>query len=120
MGPSIQKTPTEPRALHADDAVKAIINDRGRQYVVESDDELVIDHLPDVAEGDEVVFDQVLALGDTIGTPHVAGATVKATVKAHEKGQKLHVYKFKRRKDYRRKMGQRQTHTRVTIGSIDG
>ena len=86
MGPQYPEIPRplEPRARRADRPVKAIINDRGRQYVVEADDELVIDHLPGVAEGDEVVFDQVLAVGDTIGTPHVAGATVKATVKAQE------------------------------------
>lgn len=100
--------------------MKAIINDRGRQYVVEADDELVIDHMPDVSEGDEVVFDKVLAVGDTIGTPHVDGASVKAKVAAHEQGKKIHVYKFKRRKDYRRKQGHRQAHTRVTISSIDG
>ncbi len=110
--------PPEPRRTGADVAVKAIIQDRGRQYVVEADEELVIDHLPGVAEGDEVVFDKVLALGDTIGAPLVDGASVKATVKAHEKGKKIHVYKFRRRKDYRRKQGHRQAHTRVTIGSV--
>jgi large subunit ribosomal protein L21 len=100
--------------------VHAIIEDRGRQYLVRDGDTLLIDHMAGREPGSEVVFDRVLSLGDTFGAPTVAGAAVTARVVGHEKGDKLVVQKFKRRKDYRRRNGHRQTWTRVTIASIKG
>jgi large subunit ribosomal protein L21 len=100
--------------------VHAIIEDRGRQYLVRDGDTLLIDHLASSEPGSEVVFDRVLVVGTTIGAPTVAGAAVTARVVGHEKGEKLVVQKFKRRKDYRRRNGHRQTWTRVTIASIKG
>ena len=98
----------------------AIIEDRGRQYLVRDGDTLLIDHLAAKEPGAEVVFDHVLVVGDTVGAPHVKGAAVTAKVVGHEKGEKLIVQKFRRRKDYRRRTGHRQTWTRVTIASIKG
>ena len=98
----------------------AIIEDRGRQYLVHDGDTLLVDHLAAARPGSQFVFDQVLVLGTTVGAPLVKGAAVTANVIGHEKGAKLTVQKFKRRKDYRRKNGHRQTWTRVTIASIKG
>jgi large subunit ribosomal protein L21 len=99
--------------------VHAIIEDRGRQYLVKDGETLLID-LMDVEPGAEIVFDRVLSVDATIGTPTVAGASVKAKVLGHERGPKLIIQKFKRRKDYRRRNGHRQNWTRVTIASIEG
>ena len=97
----------------------AIIEDRGRQYLVKDGETLLID-LMDAEPGSEIVFDRVLSVDATIGTPTVAGASVKAKVLGHEKGKKIIIQKFKRRKDYRRRNGHRQQWTRVTIASIEG
>ena len=99
--------------------MQAIIEDRGRQYVVRDGDDLLVDFLADVEPGAELTFDKVLAVDTDIGTPTVAGATVSAKVEEHLKGKKVLVQKFKRRKDYRRLQGHRQQHTRVTITSIN-
>jgi large subunit ribosomal protein L21 len=98
--------------------VKAIIEDRGRQYLVDGGETILVDHLADAEPGSEHVFDKILMLGDDVGTPYVKGASIKSEVVGHVKGPKLIVQKFKRRKDYRRKQGHRQTFTRVTISSI--
>jgi large subunit ribosomal protein L21 len=98
--------------------VKAIIEDRGRQYLVDGGETILVDYLKGAEPGSEHVFDKVLMLGDDVGTPHVAGASVKSEVVGHVKGPKIVVQKFKRRKDYRRKQGHRQNFTRVTISKI--
>ena len=98
--------------------MKAIIEDRGRQYLVDGGETILIDHLADAEPGSEHVFDKVLVLGDDVGTPYVSGASVKSEIVGHVKGPKLTVQKFKRRKDYRRRNGHRQTFTRVTISKI--
>ncbi len=100
--------------------MQAIIEDRGRQYVVHDGDSIRVDHLGETEVGAEIVFDKVLALGDTFGAPTIDGANVKAVVDKHGKGKKLMVYKFRRRKDYRRKQGHRQDYTWLTITSING
>lgn len=100
--------------------MQAIIEDRGRQYVVHDGERIQVDHLGDLDVGSEVVFDKVLAVGDSFGAPAVEGASVKAVVESHGEGPKLMVYKFRRRKDYRRKQGHRQAHTWLTITSISG
>lgn len=98
--------------------MQAIINDRGRQYVVHDGDSLVVDHMPDLEPGAEVVFDRILAVGQTFGQPTVTGAAVKGVVAEHFRDKKLYVEKFRRRKDYKRKIGHRQHYTRLTITSI--
>ena len=72
--------------------------------------------------GETVTFDQILLAGNgedvTVGAPTVAGASVTAEVVAHGKGRKVIVFKWKRRKNYRRKQGHRQKFTEVRIGEI--
>ncbi|MBW7476226.1 50S ribosomal protein L21 [Paenibacillus oenotherae] len=99
----------------------AIIETGGKQYKVQEGDVLYIEKL-DANDGENVTFDRVLAVskGDGLvtGTPVVAGATVTAKVEKHGKGQKIIVYKYKAKKNYRRKQGHRQPYTKVTIGAI--
>jgi large subunit ribosomal protein L21 len=73
--------------------------------------------------GDTVTFDQVLVTGGegddvTVGAPLVDGATVTGEVLRHGKGRKIIIFKWKRRKNYRRKQGHRQKYTEVRIGEI--
>ncbi|MCI0333376.1 MAG: 50S ribosomal protein L21 [Planctomycetes bacterium] len=99
----------------------AIISDGKRQYRVEEGQELVI-HYRDVPAGEQIKFDQVLAVGgegDTkLGAPLVKGASVAAEVLGPEKGEKLVIQKLRRRKNMRRKTGERHIYTRVRISSI--
>ncbi|WP_028561849.1 50S ribosomal protein L21 [Paenibacillus pinihumi] len=99
----------------------AIIETGGKQYKVQEGDVLYIEKL-ELNEGDSVTFDRVLAVskgeGLVTGTPVVAGASVSATIEKHGRGQKIIVYKYKAKKNYRRKQGHRQPYTKVTIGKI--
>lgn len=99
----------------------AIIETGGKQYKVQEGDVLYIEKL-DAAEGENVTFDRVLAVtkGEEFvtGTPVVSGATVTATVEKHGRGKKIIVYKYKAKKNYRRKQGHRQPYSKVTIGKI--
>ena len=102
----------------------AIIQTGGKQYKVQVGDIIEVEKVG-VEAGNEVVFDQVLAVaGDdgklNIGTPIVEGAKVTATVKDLFRAKKIVVFKMKRRKSYRRTQGHRQTLTRVEIGAIQG
>ena len=101
----------------------AIIATDGRQYKVQSGDEIQIDLREDAKEGDQVTFDRVLLVagGDIVkvGTPAVAGASVGAEVLAQELGEKLYIQKMRRRKNYRRRTGHRQMYTRVRIATIN-
>ncbi len=98
----------------------AIFRTGGQQYRVSEGDLLRIASLTgDV--GEAVVFDEVLVLGGdsvSIGQPLVAGAKVTAEIVQHGRGEKLVVFKFRRRKRYKRKMGHRQNFTAVKITSI--
>jgi len=100
--------------------VHAIINDRGRQYTVQDGDALRVDFMSGLEVGSEVTFDKVLLLGDQVGTPFVEGASVKAQVTAHKKGEKIYVEKFRRRKDHRRRVGHRQPYTHLVVSQISG
>ncbi|MCI9036596.1 MAG: 50S ribosomal protein L21 [Oscillospiraceae bacterium] len=99
----------------------AIIVTGGKQYKVSEGDTLFIEKLPAEA-GDQVVFDQVLAvLGEgsaTIGTPTVAGATVEASVVKNGKGKKIRIFKYNPKKGYRKRQGHRQPYTKVEIKKI--
>ncbi|MFC4776473.1 50S ribosomal protein L21 [Paenibacillus sp. GCM10023252] len=99
----------------------AIIETGGKQYKVQEGDVLYIEKL-DVTAGENVTFDRVLAVsngeGLVTGAPTVAGASVTATVEKQGRGQKIIVYKYKAKKNYRRKQGHRQPYTKVTIGKI--
>lgn len=99
----------------------AIIETGGKQYKVQEGDELVIEKLEEEA-GATVNFDRVLGVmndsGFVAGTPTVEGAVVSAKVKQHGKGKKITVFKYKPKKNYRRKQGHRQPFTRVVIDKI--
>jgi large subunit ribosomal protein L21 len=99
----------------------AIIETGGKQYKVQAGDVLFIEKLS-ANEGDSVTFDKVLAVsgdnGFVAGAPLVAGATVTAKVEKHVKGQKIIVFKYKPKKNERKKQGHRQPYTKVTIESI--
>ena len=96
----------------------AIIETGGKQYKVTEGDTLFIEKLPNEA-GDTVTFDKVLAVLDgdkaTIGTPVVHGAKVEANVVKNGKGKKILVFKYKPKKNYRRRQGHRQPYTKVEI-----
>jgi large subunit ribosomal protein L21 len=100
----------------------AIIETGGKQYKVEQGTELYIEKLAN-AEGETVTFDRVLLVsgdnGVKMGAPVVEGATVTAKVERHGKGQKIIVYKYKAKKNYRRKQGHRQPYTKVVIEAIN-
>ena len=100
----------------------AIIADGGRQYKVEEGQEVTID-FRDSSPGDQLTFDQVLAVSDgagdlKLGAPTLAGASVQAEVLGAEKGKKLVVQKIRRRKNSRRKTGHRSVYTKVKIAKI--
>ena len=100
----------------------AIVETGGKQYKVAEGDVLFIEKL--VAEdGAEVTFDKVLLVskenGVVVGSPVVAGATVTANVLKHGKAKKIIVFKYKSKKNYRRKAGHRQPYTQVQIAKIN-
>ena len=100
----------------------AIVKTGGKQYKVAQGDVLFVEKL-EANEGDVVTLDQVLAVagenGLTGGSPVVEGATVTAKVVAQGKAKKVIVYKYKAKKDYRRKQGHRQPYTKLVIESIN-
>jgi large subunit ribosomal protein L21 len=99
----------------------AVIETGGKQYRVSVGDRISVEHL----RGDEteVTIDRVLLLGGDgktqVGTPVVKGATVTATIDDHFRGEKIHVFKYKAKKRYRRKIGHRQLLTHLTITGIN-
>ena len=101
--------------------MKAVIVTGGKQYTVSEGDVLYIEKLEVEAEA-TVKFDQVLAVLDgentKIGTPVVGGAAVEAKVVKNGKGKKLTVFKYKAKKNEKRKMGHRQPYTKVEITKI--
>lgn len=100
----------------------AIIRTGGKQYRVTEGDVIFVEKLP-YAEGDKVKFDEVLLVGGDgeikTGTPVIDGASVEATVLKNGKARKIIVFKYKPKKDYRRKQGHRQPYTKVQIDKIN-
>jgi large subunit ribosomal protein L21 len=99
----------------------AIIKTGGKQYKVSAGEKLKVETI--AAEvGAEIVLDQVLLVADgdavTAGTPLVSGASVKATVVSHGRGEKVKIYKMRRRKHYRKTLGHRQNYTEIQISGI--
>ena len=101
--------------------MKAIIVTGGTQYKVAEGDTLYIEKL-EAEDGQEVVFDQVLAVLDgdnaTFGTPAVEGASVTATVVKSGKSKKVRIFKYAPKKGYRKRQGHRQPYTKVQISAI--
>ena len=95
----------------------AVIKTGGKQYKVASNDVIKIEKIAGDA-GSEVIFNEVLAMDDVIGTPLVADASVKGTIVKQAKDAKVIVFKKKRRQNYRRKNGHRQNITIVKITDL--
>jgi large subunit ribosomal protein L21 len=99
----------------------AVIKTGGKQYKVAAGDKLKVEKLTgDV--GSTVVLDKVLVITDgditTIGAPIIAGAKVNATVVSHGRADKVIIFKFRRRKHYRKTQGHRQSFTEIQIDKI--
>lgn len=99
----------------------AIIETGGKQLRVEEGQTIFVEKL-DAQEGETVTFDKVLFIGGEnvkVGSPLVEGATVTAKVEKHGRGKKIIVFKYKPKKNYRRKQGHRQPYTKVVIEKIN-
>ena len=99
----------------------AVIKTGGKQYKVAAGEKIKVEQIAaDV--GQEIVIDQVLAVGSgtdlKVGTPLLAGASVKATVLAHGKHDKVRIFKMRRRKHYKKSQGHRQTYTELQISAV--
>lgn len=101
----------------------AVIETGGKQYRVQEGDILTVEKLGAEA-GENVEFDKVLILSDDnglqVGTPYVEGAKVTAEVVENGKAKKVIIFKYKSKKDYRKKQGHRQPYTMVKIKSLGG
>jgi large subunit ribosomal protein L21 len=99
----------------------AIVNIAGQQFKVTEGQELFV-HQLEAAAGSSVTFDQVMMIDNdgsiAVGTPVLSNATVNATVIGNQKGDKVIVFKKKRRKGYQKKNGHRQSFTKIKIESI--
>jgi len=99
----------------------AVIKTGGKQHRVSVGEALKVEKIEAVA-GAEIVLAEVLMVGEgdqvTIGAPLVNGASVKATVLAQGKGDKIRIFKMRRRKHYRKSQGHRQLYTEIRIDSI--
>lgn len=99
----------------------AVIETGGKQYRVEEGEVLRVEKLA-ADEGASIDFDRVLMVGEgadvQVGSPVVEGAKVSATVKAHGRGEKVNIIKFKRRKHYMRRQGHRQSYTEIEVTGI--
>jgi large subunit ribosomal protein L21 len=101
----------------------AVVKTGGKQYKVVPGEKLKVETIPaDV--GAEVILDQVLMVGEgesvRVGQPIVAGDTVKTTVVAHGRGEKIRIFKMRRRKHYQKHQGHRQNYTELQIDAIVG
>jgi large subunit ribosomal protein L21 len=100
----------------------AVIKTGGKQYKVASGEKIKVEQLAaDV--GQEITIDQVLAVGSgenlVVGSPWVAGASVKATIVAHGRHDKVRIFKMRRRKHYQKHGGHRQNYTELEIGAVN-
>ena len=99
----------------------AVIKTGGKQYKVAAGEKIKVEQIAaDV--GQEIVFDQVLAVGTgssiIVGTPLVLGATVTVTVVSHGRGDKVRIFKMRRRKHYQKRQGHRQNYTELFFAEI--
>lgn len=99
----------------------AIMETGGKQYRVQEGDTIYVEKL-DLDDGAEITIESILAIGDgaevKVGTPFVAGATVTGKVLKTGKGKKIMVFKYKSKKNYRRRQGHRQPYTKIEIMAI--
>jgi len=117
IAPAAPRKEPETRSLN----MYAVIKTGGKQYRVEPGAKLRVETL-EAEAGSSIKLDQVLMIGDgdkvSVGTPLLAGASVKATVVAHGRGEKIRIFKMRRRKHYQKRMGHRQNYTELLIDSI--
>jgi large subunit ribosomal protein L21 len=101
----------------------AVIETGGKQYRVQEGDIVRVEKL-DVQEGEKVDLSKVLLIsnedGIVVGKPYIDGAKVEATVIEHGKDRKIVIFKYKPKKDYRKKQGHRQPYTKIKIEKIVG
>ena len=99
----------------------AVVETGGKQYRVQEGDTILVEKL-DVAVGEKFVFERVLMISDgetiKVGTPIVDSCNVYGTVVEHGKGEKLVIFKYKAKKDYRKKQGHRQPYTMIKIEKV--
>jgi len=99
----------------------AILKTGGKQYKVSEGDVIYVEKLG-IDDGQEVVFNEILAVGEgdslTVGAPMIEGATVTGMVEKTGKQKKIRIFKMKPKKGYRKRQGHRQPYTKVTIGAI--
>lgn len=99
----------------------AIVNIAGQQFKIQEKQQIFV-HRLDAEEGADVKFNEVLLVDNAgkinVGTPVISGASVAARVLNHVKGDKVIIFKKKRRKGYERKNGHRQQFTKIEINSI--
>ena len=101
----------------------AIIETGGKQYRVQEGDVIRVEKI-EIADGEAVKFDKVLLVAEegklNVGKPYVDGAVVEAVVENQGKAKKIIIFKYKAKKDYRKKQGHRQPYTQVKIEKIVG
>lgn len=97
----------------------AIIKTGGKQLLVKKDDIIYVEKI-EGNEGDKVSFDEVLLVGDKVGTPFVKGATVTGVIEKQGKSKKIIVYRHNAKSTHKRKLGHRQPYTRIKIDEIKG
>jgi large subunit ribosomal protein L21 len=101
----------------------AVFSSGGKQHRVTEGEVIKLERLT-AEPGEEIVFDKVLIVADgddvTVGQPYVEGGKVTAEVLGHDRGKKVRIIKFKRRKDYMRRQGHRQWFTELKITGISG
>ncbi len=99
----------------------AVVQSGGRQYRVQTGDQILVEKLP-VEAGEQITLGEVLLVsgdaGVKVGTPLVEGAKVLVTVLAEEKGPKIRIFKYRPKQRYRRRKGHRQTYTRLRVDEI--
>lgn len=102
--------------------MKATLITQGRQFTVKEGDILKVNRYPETKAGDAVTFDQIVLLGEgaeaKIGTPYVQGASVTAKILENKRGEKIRIFKHRRRKNYSRRRGHRQELSVIKIESI--
>lgn len=100
----------------------AIVDIAGQQFKVKKDQRIFV-HRLEGNEGTDVVFEKVLLVDNegavSVGTPVIEGASVKATILAHTRGEKVKIFKKKRRKGYQKETGHRQDLTQLKIDAIN-
>lgn len=101
----------------------AVIESGGKQYRVAPGDVIRVERL-EVPAGESVELERVLLVADEqgarLGHPVVAGVSVTAKVRAHGRSEKVHIFKLRRRKNYRRRAGHRQEYTELEITQVAG